>query len=141
MASAISGKLGRLFATDSTKETQGVTIQYGEIWIRIARMGESNKRFVKLLEEQTRPYRAMIANDVELPEETSKEIMRKVYSEAILLGWGDFDDDGKPRDLEYSPALGVAEFTAQPDFFAFVRQQASKLENFRQVQAAADVKN
>lgn len=138
---AISGKVGRLFATDTTKEVQGVTIQYGDIWVRLARMGESNKRFVKLLEEKTRPFRAMIANDVDLPEDTSKEIMHTVFAESILLGWGDFDEAGKPRDLEYSPADGVAEFKAQPDFFTFVRTQANKMENFRKTAEEADVKN
>lgn len=74
------------FATDVSLETEGIVIDYGNDRIRIARAGGANKKFAKLLERRTKPFRRAIAVGA-FSNDRSMDIMREVYAHAVVLDW------------------------------------------------------
>jgi len=78
--------LKKQFATDTDLETQGIIIDYGDVRVRIARAGGSNKRFTRILDQKTRPLRRAIAAG-SLDEERGRAILAQAYAEAVVLSW------------------------------------------------------
>lgn len=74
------------FATDVGLEQKGIYIDYGDDRILIARAGGANKKFARLLEAKTKPFRRAIAVGV-FDGERSMTILKEVYAEAVILGW------------------------------------------------------
>lgn len=74
------------FKTDGDLEKQGVVIDYGSFRVRVARMGGSNKKFVTLLEQRTKPLRRAI--QAETVDRTKLiDVVRSVFVDAVILGW------------------------------------------------------
>lgn len=128
------------FKADENLETSGIVVDYGDGQkIRIARAGGSNAAFRRSLERHMKPYRRMQENGV-LPEETARQILRKVYAEAVVLGWeGMTTLDGAP--LEYSVENVIQLFTDLPDLFLDVQQMAQRLVNFKNEALETEAKN
>lgn len=74
------------FKTDGDLEKQGVVIDYGSFRVRVARMGGSNKKFVTLLEQRTKPLRRAI--QAETVDRTKLiDVVRSVFVDAVILDW------------------------------------------------------
>ena len=129
-----------LFGTNQQAEQDGIVHDFGAYGkIRIARMGGSNKNFSRALEERTRPYRRAFENGA-LDPEIAETILRRVVAETVVLGWeGITDRDGK--EIEYSADACEQLFTALPDLYADVRQQAQAFANYRKGGVETDAKN
>lgn len=130
--------LRKLFATDKTKETDGVKVTYGDLVFYIARAGGANKQFATVLEEKTRPYRRMIVNEV-LPEETASQLLKETYAETIVKGLQDPDGG-----TVLGPAEIVAEFNNDEygqEFYDFVKSEATRLSNFKLAEREDGLKN
>jgi hypothetical protein len=133
--------VNQLFATDQTTEKSGIEIDYGEFWIKIARAGGANKKYNRVLESVSKPYRRAIANG-SLPNEKANEILQEVYARSVVLGWGGpgmVDPEGNP--LECSVENCIALFKRLPDLFDDIKSQAESFINFKIDQAEQDAKN
>jgi len=78
--------LGKQFKTDTNLEKKGIVIDYGDTRITIARAGGANKRFSRMLDAKTKPYRRAIALG-SFDDERSNAILREVYAHTVVLNW------------------------------------------------------
>lgn len=128
-----------MFSTDTSLETEGIDIDYGEFSIKIARAGGANKRYVKVLEAKSKPYRRAIDTDT-IDSEIVQRILRETYATTVVLGWkGITDSEGKA--IKFSKESCVKLFEDLPDLFIDIQQQASKMALFRKEILEADSKN
>ena len=129
-----------LFKTDEKFEVeQGVTLDYGEFKIRIARAGGANKRFGKLLNTRLKPHRRQMETDT-MDEKVALKIMIETYADTIVLGWeGVKDETGKI--MVYSKENVIKLFTDLPELFRDVQRQADNVALFRAEELAEDSKN
>ena len=74
------------FKTDKKLETKGIVIDYGETRVTVARAGGANKRFSRMLDAKTKPYRRAIALG-SFDDERSNAILREVYAHTVVIGW------------------------------------------------------
>ena len=136
------------FATDVSLETEGIVIDYGTDRVRIARAGGANKKFAKLLERKTKPFRRAIAVGA-FDNDRSMSILRDVYAEAVVLNWEvnkGTDQEPKwvkgidPKDagmtgkdlLPVTPENVKKVFLNLPDLFTDLQQQAVAGALYRQ---------
>lgn len=137
------------FKTDTNLERQGIIIDYGDFRITIARAGGGNKKFARILEHKTKPYRRALATET-MNNDLSMAVLREVYAESIVLNWetkvdGKFkkgiesEDGGKP--IAFNTENVVATFEKLPDLFKDVQEQAAKVALFRQTILEDDAGN
>jgi len=136
------------FKTDPEVERKGILLDYGSFRIRIARAGGANKRFLKVLDHKTRPYKQALKAE-QLDEDIADSVMAEVYADAVILGW-ETKVDGQFKSGIESETGELLPFTAQnvtktllalPELFADIRQQSSQFQNFRALQREDDAKN
>lgn len=119
----------KMFKTDSQREVEGITLDYGDFQIKIARAGGSNVEFARCLERITKPHQAAIKNGV-LDPKVGETIMRQVYAESVILGWtGMKDESGKDLPFNLKNVLKVLEDL--PVLFQDIQEQAGKFALFR----------
>ena len=128
----------KVYATDEKKENEGVEVQLGGgASITVARM--HNPRFSKCILAEHEKHKAALDA---LPEDGRRklddEIMCRVLSESILVGFAGLSFKGEP--MHYS-VENAAKLLAVKDFRVKVIEEASKLDNYRAVMDEADVKN
>jgi hypothetical protein len=129
-----------LFGMDDNMEKKGIWIDYGPAGsFLIARAGGSNQKFANILQAKTRPYKFQIDNEL-IDQETGQRLMYEAFAEAVVLDWeGVCDRDGNP--IPFSQKNCVKLFEDLPDLFHDLREQASKLANFRQQSLEEAAKN
>lgn len=145
--------LRNTFATNKTKEVEGVEIAVGindhnkePIYITVSRMSRSNKRYTKALEEATRVHSASIANET-LDNELGNEILRRVFAETVLLGWRNLPkseltgDDEDTEELPFSAENAIALFNELPDLYDDWEGRAKKSATFRDAEREKMAKN
>lgn len=141
------------FATDKNLETDGITIDYGDFSIRIARAGGSNQRYNKVLERKSKPFQRSIAND-SLDPNTAERILRETYAESVILGWSGvtYDDvtpegEDLPEDkagsdeAPFTKENVIAVFENFPDLYSDIQSQATKMSLFRKEVLEENAKN
>lgn len=124
------------FATDLSKEDNGVECPYGDAVFMIARANNTayNKIFMDLYEK----HRETIDRKDDEADRISKIIDLDVMSKAVLVGWsGNVTYQGQA--LEFSVA-NARTLLAIKDFRAWVMKQANTFELYRAVKEEADVK-
>lgn len=136
------------FKTDPVLETDGVIIDYGSFRVTIARAGGANKKFAKILDAKSKPYKRAIQTET-LDTERGNDIVREAYAEAVILNWETKKDDKFVQGIE-SPDGGVmpfnkdnvlATFKALPDLFLDLQEQANKVAIFRKAIQETEAKN
>lgn len=136
------------FKTDEQLEKTGVEVDYGEFKVTLARAGGANKKFAKLLEAKTKPFKRAIQTET-MDAQKALDILREVYSEAVILKW-ETKVDGKwktgieTEDGEIIPSTpkNINETLAKlPDLFAEIQDQAGKSAIYRQTIREEDAKN
>lgn len=141
------------FRTDKALEVEGVEIAVDmnehnnePIKIRIARMGRSNKRYSKRLEEVTQPHQSAIANET-LDNDLGAKLLREVFVDTVLLSWSNLPKSeltGDPKDtdeLPFNRENALALFAELPDVYDDWEARAKKAANFREVARKANAKN
>lgn len=133
------------FGTDTTLEKEGVYIEYGrpsdekKVRFKIARAGGANAKYLKVLEQKTKPLRHLIQKDLVGMAE-SDEIMAEVFAEAVVLGWENVTEkDGTPIPFTRDNCISL--FRRLPDLFADIRTQATQSAIFRSAVLESDAKN
>lgn len=138
-----------LFKTDEKMEAeQGITLDYGDFKIQIARAGGSNKRYSKLLNKKLRPHRRRLETDT-MEEETARKIMIETFASSIIIGWESKDEEGKfvvgihDEDgaiIEYNKQNVFDTLVKLPDLFRDIQIQADKVSLFRAEELEQDLK-
>lgn len=128
------------FKTNPVLEKSGIVLDYGDYRITVARAGGANKRYLKVLDARTKPYRRAIQMETMDPERAAA-IFKQVYAETIVINW-ETKVDGEWHEGIESPTGGdllpvtieniVSTFNELNDLFMDVREQAEKSVLFRQ---------
>lgn len=139
-----------MFDVDESMEKDGIEVDYGDVRFRIARAGGSNKQFRKLFQDLTKPYKHQLQND-QMSEETSNQIMAKVYAKAVIQRVDAKEEDGKwaigflpLRDGELVPDSVEARETLLLDLkelFADLQTMAGTAANYRKFEDEEDEGN
>jgi len=141
--------LKRQFKTDSSLESKGIVIDYGDARIRIARAGGANKKFARILDIKTKPFRRAIAAG-SFDNDRSNTILMEVYADTVVLDWEtNVGNDADPKwqkgidpedagvESEKGKLLPVNKdnvmkvFRNLPDLFFDIQQQAQAGALFR----------
>jgi hypothetical protein len=135
--------LRKLFKTDEKIEQQGLWLDYGDTRIRIARAGGANKKFAKVLDRKTKPYRRALAAGT-MDNDRADTILRETYAESVILDWqtkvgGDWISGIDPEDahLPAGELLPVNSdnvllvLTALADLYLDIQSQAQSIALFR----------
>lgn len=129
-----------LFSTDDHMEKKGIWIDYGPAGsFLIARAGGSNQKFANILQAKTRPYKFQIDNEL-IDQEVGQRLMYEAFAEAVVLDWeGVCDREGNPLTCTRDNCVKL--FQDLPDLFHDLREQATKLANFRHQSLEEAAKN
>ncbi|MEO0497935.1 MAG: hypothetical protein AAF141_11315 [Pseudomonadota bacterium] len=129
------------FSTDPNLESgDGVNLKYGnDVVITINRAGGSNKKFDKIANAKTRPFRRQLANGT-MDEDVSQKILKESYAEAVVLGWKNVTD-AKGKAMKFNKENFVKLMDDLPDLWADIQIQANTAANFRAVAIEEDTKN
>lgn len=129
-----------LFATDDKIETEGFThFITDEISFTLARAGGSNTRFIKVMEQKTRPYRRQIADET-MDTSLANKLLIEAFAETVVLGWkGITTPDGK--EVKFSPENAITLFNQLPDLFNELRESAGNQSNYRAGEVREDAGN
>lgn len=132
------------FKTDANLESGGVVFDYGDFRVTLARAGGANKRYAKVLEKKTRPYRRAIDTETLAPE-IARKIMAEVFAETIVLNWEvrKVDEKGKEtwskgiegpdgNTIPFSVPNLISTFENLPELFLDIQAQANKSSIYRE---------
>lgn len=147
--------LYKQFKTDSELEAKGVVLEYGHtedgkpITIRIARSGGNNKKFAKVFEMKTRPYRQQIRAGT-LSTEIDDKLSKETLAESVVIGWENvafpvLDENGNQTDqveyLPFSVKNCIRLFNDLPDLYRDIQEQSQRSVLFRENILEDDAKN
>lgn len=127
------------FQTDDELEKRGIVLDFGNgEWVRIARMGGGNKKFIQLFEASMKPFRRAFELGT-MDNEKAAEILHECFAKAIVLEWHITGPDGK--EIEFNVENAKRVFKELPEFFATIRQEAEKRSNFNRQALEEESKN
>lgn len=127
--------LYKQFQTDKKLENEGVFIEYGPnskdepIRFRVARMGPSNLRYSKMMEQRLKPYRRQIQTET-IDSKLADKMMLEIFVDTILLSWEGVESEDGVK-LEFNRETAIKLFTDLPDLYDDLREQAGKAALFR----------
>jgi hypothetical protein len=126
------------FRTDRRAEEDGVWVDAGEgLQLRIARAG--NPRFLEALRRLGAPLLPQVRTGT-ISEEASEDVLCRAMAEAILLNWGNLqDDDGK--DIPYSREKAYQLLLEVRDFRLLVTELSQNVNLYRGEQTQRIVGN
>ena len=134
------------FATSRKAEVEGVEFTFGgenAAIFTLARMGMNNKRYKRMVEQETKPYAHAIRND-NLAPEIDEAITLKIFIVTILLGWKNVVEPkvfGTDEEVPCTPENAEKLFKALPELYSALKENASKMSNFRAEEIELDSKN
>lgn len=135
------------FKTDAKLEVEGFWFEVAiseqndkPIRFKLARAGGGNKRYSKVFERVSKPYRQILDSKThsDKKEEKAEEIMLAVFSEAVLTDWDNVpkaDITGKDSDkgtIEYSVDGAKKLLKELPELYHILSREASVLDNYRE---------
>jgi hypothetical protein len=139
-----------LFKTNPELEQSGIELDYGNFKITIARAGGANKKFAKLLEARSKPYKRAIQTET-MDIERANDLIREVYAEAVILNWetkindvfveGIEDPEDSSKTIPATKENIVRTLRLLPDLFVDIQEQATKAALFREEIREQDAKN
>lgn len=129
----------KTFQTDDELEKRGILLDFGNgEWVRVARMGGGNKKFIQLFEASMKPYRRAFELGT-MDDDKAAEIMHECFAKAIVLDWNITGPDGEKIEFTLENAKRV--FKELPEFFNTIRQEAEKRANFNRTALEEESKN
>lgn len=142
------------FETSEQLEKNGIKIDYGSFRVTIARAGGANKRYEKILDVETKPYRRAIMAET-FDNARSEQILMKVFAKAVVLNWEVNENYGTGEDpkwkkgiespdgsvITYSEKNVIATFKLLPDLFRAIREDAEKASLFQAEARKEEAKN
>jgi hypothetical protein len=139
--------LRKKFKTDTSTETDGIWLEYGEGQrIKIARAGGANTRFRTEGQKILKKYRNQLRLGV-MPDEIQQRVARELYGKTIILDWeGITEDDCGIQDesteiVECSLENVVKLLENLPMLFENIQENAQNSQLFLQAAREEDVGN
>lgn len=129
-----------LFGTSEQHEQQGIELDYGDFSITVARAGGSNRRYQKMLEAKTKPFRRILAAGGKVDPERMSAAMREVFAETVVLSWKNVADK-KGKKMAFNKENVMKLFKDLPDLFNDVMGQASNFQLFQDLETEQDQGN
>lgn len=129
-----------LFETSDQHEQQGIELDYGDFQITVARAGGSNRRYQKMLEAKTKPFRRILAAGGKVDPNRMSAAMREVFAETVVLSWKGVKDR-KGKTMAFNKENVMKLFKDLPDLFNDVMGQASNFQLFQDIDVEADQGN
>lgn len=133
------------FSADTQKIQNGTPVAYpanedGTIpVIYVTRMDDTNREYAKALKAAMKPYQREIELKI-LSDDKDHEIFLDVFSNAIVRGWDNVQDDmGAPIDFNQQNVKTL--FTKYPDALRPARTAAQDETNFRLARLETQAKN
>lgn len=141
-----------VFETDSSLETSGIWLDYGEFRVKVAFGGESNKNYTRYAEAKTKPVRRAIQSGA-MSTDKMRLIMMDVYAHTVVLDWQ--VNTGTEQDPQWSQGIEsrdgslmdfttenvLATLTALPHLFQNIQEAAMDMANFRKEELEKEAKN
>jgi hypothetical protein len=138
-----------LYETDSDLEKNGVMFDYGSFRVKLARAGGSNKKYARLLEAKTKPYKRAIQTKT-MDDDLANKLLMETFVETCLLSWesqveedkwesGILLKDGSLQPLTKESAIQVLK--KLPDLYQDMSSMAMEMSNYRQGELETDSKN
>lgn len=129
-----------LFATSEQHEQKGIELDYGDFSITIARAGGSNRRYSKMLEAKTKPFRRILAAGGKVDPARMAAAMREIFAETVVLDWKGVTD-AKGKKMTFNKENVMKLFKDLPDLFNDVMGQASNFQLFQDLEIEEDQGN
>jgi ABC-type nitrate/sulfonate/bicarbonate transport system ATPase subunit len=127
------------FSSDVELESRGVVLDFGNgEWVRIARAGGGNKKFLRLFEQLIKPHRRSISLG-SMDDKKAEEVMHTVFAKTVVLDWHITGEDG--ADIPFSVENVVKVFQDLPEFFGNIKVEAENRANFKREQQEEESKN
>lgn len=128
-----------LFSTDADVENKGITLDFGDFAIRIARAGGANKKYAKALVRILKPFRKAIATNT-ISDARQSALMAEVYAESVILDWVNVKDrDGV--NMEFNKENCIKLLVDLPVLFQQIMADAENYNNFKAIEAEEVAKN
>lgn len=139
--------LHKQFKTNSTKEVEGVRIEFPEAQndngtiptFIISRMGKANPVYSKALEAVTRPYRRQVELGT-MKNEVAENLFKKVFVDTVLKGWENVQDESGEA-LEFTEENALNLIKELPDVYERLQVEAGLASNFRDETLSNEAKN
>lgn len=142
------------FQTDPELEKNGVVIDYGSFRVTVARAGGANKRFAKVLEAHSKPYRRALEAKT-LDNAVAERIMMEVYAETVIINWEVQEADPKTDGVKWKRGIeaedgSIVAFNRNtvletlqklPDLYTDIQQQATSAAIYRKAIQEAEAGN
>lgn len=137
--------LRKIYATDTSKETNGVRLEVGinehngkPMAIVVSRMSRNNQKYQQAFTEKFDPHMTAIQADA-MDEMLARKLVRELFVDEILHGVENVplsDLTGKDEDnsavMEYNRENVLALFEKYPDVYDDWEARAKKASNFRE---------
>lgn len=134
----MSNPLRKMFGTVPTLEMDGVVVEYAPgVEVKVARAGGGNKKYSRVLNRLTKPYRRAIESGT-LDEEVGENLLRETFAISILTDWTGFtkdlitnNDEDASEALPFNKDNAMAVLKAQPNLFNDIKEVSSRLDAYR----------
>lgn len=124
------------YATDETKEVEGVWRQMGDAKLLIARSG--NKKYARALAKVIEDNQAALEVNDDAAEALNTKVLVDVMADTVLLGWENLSFKGTV--LEYTK-VNARVVLAVKDFRVAVNRLATDIDAYKAAQEAKTEKN
>ena len=132
------------FATNETKEIEGVMVQYGANkdgtipTFKLSRMGRSNKKYTKALDAATKPFRRQLDLGT-MDAATSERIFMEVFVITVLTCW--YDVQVKDLTVNYNKENAMNLMKELPELYDDLQEKAKSAALFRDEAVEEEAKN
>ena len=114
---------------DEEVEKEGIELSFGKgRFITIVRSGATNRKYKSTMARVFKPYLS-VSGVVSASDEEATELLHKVYSETVVIGWKGFKDNAD-KDMPFSAKHCMELFKEAPEVFEHVKLEAEKFSNF-----------
>ncbi len=142
------------FETSPKLETEGINVDYGDFKVVVAHAGGTNKKFISLMEAETKPFRRLIQSGA-IEQRKLEEIFYKVYTKTIILNWfiktGETEEGGVIWEqginkkgggkLEFNYENVMLTFKLLPNLFLDIKRIAEDIAMYKAEGLEDDAKN
>lgn len=137
--------LRKMYHTDTDLEQSGIEFQIGDATFRLARSGGSNRRYQKIMERLTKPYRRQIQSNT-MDDKLAMSLAQEGFARGVLLGWDgvtmdDLGDDGNDERAPFNVENAIKLFTLMPDLYSDLQVVSAERAVFLHEAAEEDAGN
>lgn len=136
------------FRTNTDREVNGISLNYGDFRVLIARAGGANKNYLKMFQKLTQPYRRAIDTNT-MSNELQIEVLIEVFARSVILNWETLVDgewkvgieDEKGKIIPVTPENIITTLKNLPDLFMDIKAQAESTALWRDAILVESAKN